>query len=47
MAGDWIAWGKGLPEKPEITLQTHDAAPEESTREVLEYLEEKGLMPAV
>jgi len=34
------------PENPEIVLKTHDATPEESARQVLSYLEEKGLIPA-
>ena len=34
------------PENPEIVLKTHDATPEESARQVLEYLEKESLIPA-
>ena len=34
------------PENPEIVLKTHDAAPEQSARQVLEYLEKESLIPA-
>ncbi len=34
------------PENPEIVLKTHDAPPEESARQVLEYLEKESLIPA-
>jgi adenylylsulfate kinase len=33
------------PENPEIDLKTHDATPEESARQVIQYLEAEGLIP--
>jgi len=33
------------PENPEIVLKTHDATPEESARQVIQHLEQKGLIP--
>ena len=34
------------PEKPEIVVKTRDATPDESARQALAYLEQKGLIPA-
>lgn len=34
------------PENPEIKLETEGKTPEQSAQEVLDYLEEKGLIPA-
>jgi adenylylsulfate kinase len=34
------------PENPEIRVETHEKSPEESARQILDYLEERGLIPA-
>jgi adenylylsulfate kinase-like enzyme len=34
------------PEKPELVLDTEHQSPEESARQILDYLEDKGLIPA-
>jgi adenylylsulfate kinase len=33
------------PENPELVLETEQQAPEESARQILDYLEERGLIP--
>ena len=34
------------PESPEIRVETHEETPEQSARQIIEYLETEGLIPA-
>ena len=34
------------PENPEIRVETHEETPEQSARQIIEYLEAEGLIPA-